>query len=594
MNYNEIHIGNHAFGGGPHKIFLKDEARKEHCHIIGGTGTGKSKLMEYMIRQDIRNGKGVCLIDPHGNLFESILKWAEAYGYGHRLVVIDPTEKNWSVGLNFLEYDKNLFDAGQHVENVIFEIGKARNENIFETTQVVIWMRNFLQLAALCGLTLEDVYLLLNEKNKKLRRNLTDTIVEDKALTRQLRNAWDEYDSAPARTRSEIMKLPVWSRVQTFLATRTMRQIIGQRETTIDFFEAMKKGKIVLVNLHGSLSENEINLLGIIIIDKIWQAARRRKPESGTPFYVYIDEFGRFVSERIALALEELRKRRVPFILAHQELEQLRDEENPAGRRLLAAIMTNAKVKIAFRISRADAEAMALEMFAGFITGNEIKHEQRIISFWPMKTTEKSRAFGHGMSEGEMSAFIENVAHASSQFTGQLFIPDVGFMGASQLSSESMGLVTGMSSGSGSSRGKMKNYSLNEIEMEFPFYDLQPFEQVVSTSFYSVEEIKERYFQFLQNQKERYFHMRIVGETDRPPIALVTPTVEDVHILPSILNKAKLQSIRKYSKPIDEIDRLSEIRRKELLKIQGVAQHDDRELEFPNVITPEAEDDRWE
>ena len=123
MNFkeDEILIGNHAFGK-RHRVFLKDEARKHHCHIIGGTGTGKSKLMEYMIRQDIRNGKGVCLIDPHGSLYEPVLKWVVANGFKHRLVVVDPNEKDWSVGLNILEYDKDQLDVGQHIENVIVTV----------------------------------------------------------------------------------------------------------------------------------------------------------------------------------------------------------------------------------------------------------------------------------------------------------------------------------------------------------------------------------------------------------------------------------------------------------------------------------------
>lgn len=589
MRYDEIHIGNYVFEKGERKVFLKDEARKQHCHIIGGTGTGKSKLMEHMIRQDIRNGKGVCLIDPHGNLFESILKWSVANGYKHRLVVIDPNEKGWSVGLNFLEYDKDLFDVGQHVENVITEMGKARNEDLYQTAQVVIWLRNFLQLAALCGLTLEDMYLLLNEKNKQLRHALTESITDDKKLVWQLTQAWNEYDSATPKTRSEMMKLPVWARIQTFLATRTMRQIVGQSETTVDFYKAMEKGSIVLINLHGGLSENEKNLLGSIVIDKIFQAAQKRKPESGKLFFVYIDEFGRFVSERITLALEELRKRHVPFIFAHQELEQLHTEDSAAGKRLLAAIMTNAKIKIAFRISRKDAEAMALEMFAGFITGNEIKHEQKVTSFWPVKTRETSHAYGEGMSEGEISSFVEGVSEMSSQFAGQVYVPGAGFMDASQLVSHSVGSASSLTSGHG--RGTVTNYSKNEVEIDFPFYDLEPFDQVVSTAFYSIEEIKERYYQFLQNQKERYFHVRIIGETDRPPIALVTPTVKAVPIMPSILKKAKLESIKKYSKPTHEIDRLCEARRNELLQFQGDMESKDID---PEMAIPEPDDDRWQ
>jgi len=587
MSYEEIHIGNHAFSKAGNNVFLKDKVRGEHCHIIGGTGTGKSKLLENMIRQDIKNGKGLCLIDPHGSLFDSVLRWVVAHGFEHRLVVVDPNEKGWSVGLNFLEYDRNLFDAGQHVENVIYDLGKARDEDLFATAQVVIWLRNFLMLATYSGLTLDEVYYLLNEKNSRLRQVLTEHISDDESLKRQLSQAWEEYDNAPAKTRSEIMKLPVWSRIQTFLATKTMRQIMSQKETTVDFYKAMEKGQIVLVNLHGSLSENEKNLLGTIVIDKLFQAAVKRKPDTGKMFYVYIDEFGRFVSERIARALEELRKRRVPFILAHQELEQLKDETRVDGKRLLASVMSNTKVKIAFRISRSDAEAMALEMFGGFITGNEIKHEQKVTSFWPHKTTAKSRGFGKAMSQGDAEAIINTIGQASSHMSGTVYVPGSGFLDTDVIQSHADSFGLGSSSLSGSSRSSMSSYSTNEIEMEFPFYDLEPFDQIVSTTFYSIEEIKERYIQFLQNQKERFFHIRILGETDRPPIALMTPTVHDITILPSVLNKVKLKSIKNNSKSIEQIEELSETRLKELVKLQSEENGQDE-------IQDDLDDDRWQ
>ena len=133
----------------------------------------------------------------------------------------------------------------------------------------------------------------------------------------------------------------------------------------------------------------------------------------------------------------------------------------------------------------------------------------------------------------------------------------------------------------------MSSYSTSEIEMEFPFYDLKPFEQIVSTTFYSVEEIKERYIQFLQNQKERFFHIRILGDTNRPPIALMTPTVHDISVLPSVLKKAKLKSIKNNSKSVEQIEELSEARRKEILLLQSEGDDQDEIQDNPD-------DDRWQ
>jgi energy-coupling factor transporter ATP-binding protein EcfA2 len=563
MSNDEIHIGNHAFAKNEQRVYLKDAARGQHCHIIGSTGTGKSKLMEHMIRQDIRNGKGICLIDPHGTLFDATLKWVVANGYEHRLVVLDPTQTEWSVGLNFFEYNPAVFDLGQHVEDVMIGIGKARNEDIFATSHVVIWLRNFLQLAARHSLSPLEVCELLD--NKARRNELTAAFTDDPVVRLQLEQAWRLYDTAQPNMRREMMQLPVYNRMQTFLSTRTMRRIVGQSKTTVDFHEAMQKNKIVLVNLHGQLTENEQRLLGIIVIDKLFQAAMRRAPDRGDPFYVYIDEFGNFVSERIAHALEELRKRRVSFILAHQELEQLRDDTIIGGKRLLAAVMSNTKVKIAFRTSREDAEAMAMEMFAGFITGDEIKHEQKVMAFWPEKTRERVYASGSSTSESDIDSIMESIGSVSTASAGQVFVPEVGFMGADQLTAISSGAGTTSSDSSGQSRGSARGYSTSEVEIDVPFYDLIPHEQIVSTTFYSVDEIKERYIQFLQNQAERFFHLRVTGETTKPPIALQTPQVDSVDLLPSVLRAAMEKAVKRTAVPSAEIDQLYEHRMQALL-----------------------------
>lgn len=566
FNTNEILLGNHAFGKA-HKVFTKDDVRKMHCHIIGGSGTGKSKLMEYMIRQDIRNGKGVCVIDPHGSLYDNTLKWIIENGLTHRLVLIDPTDEKTSIGLNMLKYNEDELDIGKHIENVIDSIGKALNEDIFSTAQISIWLRYFLQLGAYHNLTINDIGYLIESKNSELRDVLTSQI-NDNELRWQMESAWNKYDNASKNAKTEIMEMPVWSRIVRLLTTKKMRQISGQVESKIDFYEAMNKGKVILVNLHGKISVNERNLLGIMIIDKIYNAATKRKADRGKQFFVYIDEFAYFVSEQIASALEELRKRNVSFILAHQELEQVRLENSDSGQRLLASIMTNTKVKIAFRISRSDAELMALEMFGGFINGDEIKHEQRTTSFWPKETTRESKGISRSWSDADTNSIMDSVGKISAQMSGQVLIPGVGFM-PSQLATESLMASDGTSSSSGSSRGKMKGYSESEVMMEFPFYELDPFEQVVSTTFYSVDEIKERFFQFLQNQADRYFHLKIMGETNRPPIALKTPDVREVRILPSKIKAVCKKNAEKYATPTEDIEKEVKKRREYLLNIQN-------------------------
>lgn len=146
MASNEsIHLGNHAFGKKSLPVFLSELDRRSHMHVIGGSGVGKSKLLEHMIRQDVRAGRGLCLIDPHGNLFQSVLEYTIRNRMEDRLIVINPAVSEWSVGLNLLEHDPTVFDTGHHAENVIQGIGKAREEDLFKTAGLVHWLRNLLQ-----------------------------------------------------------------------------------------------------------------------------------------------------------------------------------------------------------------------------------------------------------------------------------------------------------------------------------------------------------------------------------------------------------------------------------------------------------------
>jgi len=579
MSHNALHLGNHALGKKPQPVFLTEEARRAHMHIIGGSGVGKSKLLEYMIRQDIQGGKGLCLIDPHGNLFDSILEFMVRYGFDKRLIVINPAESEWSVGLNYLEHDKFIFDPGHHAENVIKGIGKAREEDIFKTAGLVHWLRHLLQLLISSGLTLMEAQLVMKINNQALRQKLLEGIV-DPQLRTLLKEAWHQFETTTDRLRDEHIIFPVLNRINTFLSTQTMRRIIGQAESRVNFYDAMQSGMVVLVNLSQGLTDNEKNLLGIQIIDKIYQAGAQRKPETGKQFYVYIDEFGRFVSHQLALGLEELRKRRVSFILAHQELEQLRDAERVGGDRLLAAVNTNTKVKVAFRISRHDAEEMALEVFAGKIDGSEIKHQELRTTIIPHKSRETVYAKGGSEAESQSESTLDSISQISNQLSGMVYVPDQGWLSSDYAVSMSQSTSSGLSEGRGSGRASGKSRARSEVEIDVPFYDLEVTKEVAGTTFYSIEEIKERFTQMLQNQDERYFHLRILGKS-HSPIPLITETVKPSPVLPSQMRKALEENYRRYCLPAHEVDLQIEMRRQALLASNEVIES---ERALPDVF----------
>lgn len=567
-NYNpkEVCIGEHGYcDKKPCRVYLQDEARKHHTHIIGASGTGKSKLMEYMIKQDIRNKKGVLLLDPHGELFDNVLAWAVKRGHASRLIIIDPNIKDYSVGLNYLEYDREQYNAAQHVENVIYELGRIREEDITKTSYIYRFMVRFLQLAAIHNLTFSDADLLLTEEHKDLKYALTELLKNDKQLYKKLLRTWKEYDSLPYKTRFENITQPIKNRLETVLMTPHMENIITQQETTVDFYQAMQTGKVVLVRLHKGLSRNEKKLLGTIIIDKIYQAAEKRKPDVERFFYVYIDEFANFVSERTAEALDQIRKRHVPFVLAHQHRGQIRTDDI-VGERLLSSIDTNTKVKIAFRLSRKDAEHMVDEMFAGQINGDAIKHIQEVIAFFPQKTREETVAAGSSFSTSQIESISSSLGQVTGTSTGKVFVPGIGWLETGEVSQ----MITNSSTKSSfdsTSKGRSTSEAYSDVRIDIPWYDLIPFKQQVSTTFFTIEEVRERYIQMLQTQSERYFHLKVVGETDKAPINSKTPTVIRRKPLSSVLENAKLNAVKEHGTKVSEVHRLSDKREQWLFSL---------------------------
>jgi DNA helicase HerA-like ATPase len=138
-----ILIGYNALNGKP--IRLKEDDRGMHMHILGTTGAGKSKAMEFMIRRDIDRGNGLCLIDPHGSLYQAILEYVVLKDMGDRVILINPNDAKWSVGLNHLEYDPNLRSYTSHASVVMNGISKVfGGEDTESKPRLQRWERNSL------------------------------------------------------------------------------------------------------------------------------------------------------------------------------------------------------------------------------------------------------------------------------------------------------------------------------------------------------------------------------------------------------------------------------------------------------------------
>jgi len=563
-------LGTNVLSGEP--VFLSEKDRQSHIHIIGTTGAGKSKLMEHMIRSDINQGKGLCLVDPHGDLYQEVLKYVVRKRLDERKVIlIDPNDEQWAVGINFLEYDPSLRSPSSHASEVMKGIAKVfGDENTDILPRLQRWQRNALIPLIERKLTLVELFDFVNPNDPIFRRILLEEIDDY-----YLRKEWELFDKAPKSERLSYIEA-VLNRANKFAGGREIRRIFGQINSTVNFREAMDQGKVVLCNLASNkLSQEEQRMLGVVIVDKIVQAAKSRVdiPErKRRPFYFYLDEFGQFVSEDIARALQELRKFKVFLVLAHQELEQLR-QESP---KVYSAVMSEPQVRISFRISREDAEIMAKEMFTGKIRGDREKRRIEQTKFWPKETTRAVETEMESWTEGRFTS--ETELGTESEGEGEVRVPVPLFLEPDRVTYTETSVrstAKGLSFGRSSASGGGSSFST------VPWYEYEPFKEVTSIEDYSIEEIVEKYIAWIKTQPDRHAQLKI-GQ--RPPIPIVTPFVKPLRVREKDIRTLKERVYQRYALPAEEVDRQIEERRKKFLeqaKALGLIK------EEPPELTPE-------
>ena len=332
---------------------IKQADRRSHMYIIGKTGTGKSTLLETLIRKDIAANQGLALLDPHGDLVERVL----AQLPDHRkedVIYFNVADDSEPLGLNPLERvaprKRPLAASGllEVFKKIWTDSWRPRLEHI---------MRNaLLALLDQPQATLADVLRLLDDRS--FRRNAAAKVHQA-----QVRDFWlKEYENYPARFRIEAIA-PIQNKVGAFLSNPVLGRILTQPKNTFYLRRVMDEGKILLVNLaKGKIGEDTAALLGALLVTRVGLAALSRAdtPEaSRKDFYLYLDEFHSFTTLSLATMLSELRKYRVNMIFAHQYLSQL-------DLQVRDAILGNVGTMISFRIGVADAEVLAKEFYPEF------------------------------------------------------------------------------------------------------------------------------------------------------------------------------------------------------------------------------------
>ncbi|MFU8857302.1 MAG: TraM recognition domain-containing protein [Deferrisomatales bacterium] len=347
-------------GDGPEarQVRFPSPERSRHAYVIGATGTGKSTLLLRMLVQDMEAGEGVCLIDPHGDLYQQALESVPARR-ADDVVLLDASDFEFPMGINLLEVGDGPFREVQlnfavnemiRIFDRLYDLRQTGGP-IFEQ-----YMRGALLLAVENrhpGATLMDVPWLLEDSRYRgfLKSECTNPLIV---------SFWDQQAERAGGDAALANVVPyITSKLNQFVTNALLRPIIGQPLSTVDFREAMDSQRIVLVNLSkGLLGDLDSRLLGMLVMGKLFAAALGRAAvpaRERRPFYLYVDEFQNVTTDTVAHMLSEARKYGLYLTLANQNLSQIHLERGPS---LQEAVLGNVGTLIAFRLGPADAEKL--------------------------------------------------------------------------------------------------------------------------------------------------------------------------------------------------------------------------------------------
>src|ERR1017187_6111781 len=299
----------------PIPFYSKDQDRLGHIYCIGKTGVGKSTLLENMAISDIQKGKGLCLIDPHGDIATNILNYIPEERM-HDVIYFNPADIKYSIGFNPL---KSIHPDHQHLvaSGLISTFKKIWAESWGPRMEYILRF-SLLTLLEFRHATLLDIQPLLTDQY--FRNGILFRVKNPHILA-----FWkDEFDKYPPALKAEAIA-PILNKIGLFRASIPLRNIVGQEYSSFTFQEVMDNGKIFIANLSkGKLGEDPTAILGSMLITNIQLSALYRaiqKEEERRPFYLYVDEMHSFITNSLADILAEARKYKLGLFLAHQYVE---------------------------------------------------------------------------------------------------------------------------------------------------------------------------------------------------------------------------------------------------------------------------------
>lgn len=341
--YNQLVLGYNVHQSETREVSLSAEQRTKHLHLIGSSGSGKSTLLLNLIKQDLENGEGLCVIDPHGDLIDDCL----ANVPDERIkdvILFDPADSDFPIGFNILkansELEKNLLASD------LIATFRRMATSWGDVMDSVLANAILAFVESTKGGTLFDLKRFLVEKD--FRSEFLKT-VDDGAI----RYFWqNEFPLISGKPQSSIL-----IRLDSFLRQKLVRNIVCQKENRIDFRKAMDEKKVLLIKLsQGLIGEENAHLLGTLLVSKLYQTALSRQNTRERPFFwLYMDEFHHFITPSMESVLSGVRKYNIGLHLAHQEFRQLQSRDAEVA----SSVLSNCYTRICFRLGDTDAEKFA-------------------------------------------------------------------------------------------------------------------------------------------------------------------------------------------------------------------------------------------
>jgi hypothetical protein len=365
----DILLGENVHQGTVTKIGLTEAERERHVYIIGGTGNGKTTMLLYGIVQDIQNGKGIAVLDPHGDLAETILQHIPQERIND-VIYLNPDDLTYPIGINLLELqpglvgDELLREKDLITESTISVLRKVFSEDDSGGHRIEYILRNTIQTAlTMEGSTLFTIFRLLNDN--KYRREAVKKLEDG-----DLKNFWNNELGKAGDFQKVKMAAGITAKIGRFLFSASAKRIMEQEKSTIDFDDILNSSKILICNFSkGLLGEDTSTLFGTTVLAKLQVASLRRariKQTNRKSFYLYVDEFQNFATMSFVQMLSEARKYKLFLTMAEQSTSQ-QDEQ-----RLVDIILANVGTVICFRSGSPADERLVLPLFFPYIEQGEI------------------------------------------------------------------------------------------------------------------------------------------------------------------------------------------------------------------------------